>query len=84
MTAMAATNSIDDRARQAGISLARLCRNARVPYRRLYEGRTLTTAELERLAATLAEAEQKKKTAMGTTRIAVAEVASAATPRAED
>lgn len=52
---------IDERARHAGLSIARLCREAGVGYRRVYEGRRLTEAEQARLAAALAQAEEKKK-----------------------
>jgi len=65
--------AIDARAKAAGLSLARLAREAGVGYRRIFEAANLRPDEVYRLEVVLQAAE--KKTAPGATRGAVKEAA---------
>jgi hypothetical protein len=63
----------DERAREAGLSLAKLARASSVPYRRLWAAEILHPDEIFRVETALQAAEQRK-TAAGTTRAAVKEL----------
>ena len=74
--------TLDARAHAVGWSLARLGREAGVPYRRLWEGLRLRPDELYRVEVALQLAEERK-TAPRLTPGAAQEVAGDAAPRRE-